>query len=70
MDGPLVDNQQFPRTDIDVRVVRDARHRIICKCQIWRETVVLFRVPTGSCESLNVFIIFMGLKVLKNRSGP
>jgi len=33
MDGPLVDAQQFPRADIDVRVVREARHRIICKCQ-------------------------------------
>lgn len=30
MDGPLVDDQQFPRADIDVRVVREARHRIIC----------------------------------------
>lgn len=30
MNGPLVDDQQFPRADIDVRVVREARHRIIC----------------------------------------
>lgn len=30
MDGPLVDSEQFPRADIDVRVVRQARHRVIC----------------------------------------
>jgi len=31
MDGPLVDAEQFPRADIDVRVVRHARQRVICK---------------------------------------
>jgi len=31
MDGPLVDEEQFPRADIDVRAVRQARHRVICK---------------------------------------
>jgi len=31
MNGPLVDEQQFPRTDIDVRVIRQARHRVICE---------------------------------------
>ena len=31
MDGPLVDAEQFPRTDIDLYTVRQARHRIICK---------------------------------------
>lgn len=30
MDGPLVDEEQFPRADIDVRAVRQARHRVIC----------------------------------------
>ena len=31
MDGPLIDEEQFPRNDIDVYTVRHARHRIICK---------------------------------------
>lgn len=31
MDGPLVDEEQFPRDDIDLYSVRHARHRIICK---------------------------------------
>ncbi|XP_075223830.1 26S proteasome non-ATPase regulatory subunit 9 [Lycorma delicatula] len=30
MDDPLVDNQGFPRNDIDVYRVRHARHSIIC----------------------------------------
>ena len=30
MDGPLVDNEGYPRNDIDVAKVRLARNRIIC----------------------------------------
>jgi len=30
LSGPLVDNDGYPREDIDVYVVRHARHRIIC----------------------------------------
>ncbi|XP_037578363.1 LOW QUALITY PROTEIN: 26S proteasome non-ATPase regulatory subunit 9-like [Dermacentor silvarum] len=30
MDEPLVDNEGYPRSDIDVYKVRHARHRIIC----------------------------------------
>lgn len=30
MDGPLVDREQFPRSDIDVYTVRQARHKISC----------------------------------------
>lgn len=30
MDGPLVDAEQFPRNDIDIPTVREARHKIIC----------------------------------------
>ena len=32
MHGPLVDQDQFPRNDIDVYSVRHARHKIICEC--------------------------------------
>lgn len=28
--GPLVDEEKFPRSDIDVYAVREARHRIYC----------------------------------------
>ncbi|KAK1442860.1 hypothetical protein BgAZ_303780 [Babesia gibsoni] len=28
MKGPLVDEEQFPRSDIDVYAIREARHRI------------------------------------------
>ena len=31
MDGPLLDQEQFPRSDIDLVIVRSARNRIICK---------------------------------------
>lgn len=31
MTEPLVDNQGYPREDIDIYQVRHARHRIICK---------------------------------------
>ena len=31
MTGKLVDNEDYPRADIDVNSVRTARHRIICK---------------------------------------
>ena len=31
MHGPLVDQDQFPRNDIDVYSVRHARHKIICE---------------------------------------
>lgn len=31
MDDPLVDNEGFPRNDIDIYTVRTARNRIICK---------------------------------------
>ncbi|GIX64285.1 proteasome regulatory protein [Babesia caballi] len=27
---PLIDKEQFPRSDIDVYAVRDARHRVRC----------------------------------------
>ncbi|CDJ27829.1 26S Proteasome non-ATPase regulatory subunit 9, putative [Eimeria mitis] len=30
LDGPLVDEEGFPRADIDVHAVRDARHRLAC----------------------------------------
>ncbi|KAH3700772.1 26S proteasome non-ATPase regulatory subunit 9-like [Dreissena polymorpha] len=30
MDGPLVDSEGFPRSDIDIYSVRHARHQIIC----------------------------------------
>lgn len=30
MNGPLVDSEQFPRNDIDIPTVRQARHQIIC----------------------------------------
>ncbi|KAK1938443.1 putative 26S proteasome non-ATPase regulatory subunit 9 [Babesia divergens] len=30
MKGALVDNEQFPRSDIDIYAVRDARHRVYC----------------------------------------
>ncbi|GAU95903.1 hypothetical protein RvY_07434-2 [Ramazzottius varieornatus] len=30
MDGPLLDNDGYPRSDIDVYTVRHARHKIIC----------------------------------------
>lgn len=33
MSEPLVDNQGYPREDIDVYQVRHARHKIICKYQ-------------------------------------
>ena len=31
MTQPLVDNEGFPRSDIDVYQVRTTRHKIICK---------------------------------------
>lgn len=31
MDGPLVDAEGFPRSDIDLYAVRTARNRVICK---------------------------------------
>ena len=31
MDGPLVDREGYPRSDIDVYAVRTARHKILCK---------------------------------------
>ena len=31
MDGPLVDTEGYPRSDIDIYSVRHARHQIICK---------------------------------------
>jgi len=34
MDGPLIDEEQFPRSDIDIRVVRQARHRVVCKLPV------------------------------------
>ena len=33
IDGPLVDEEGYPRADIDVYAVRHARHRIACKCE-------------------------------------
>ncbi|XP_064650864.1 26S proteasome non-ATPase regulatory subunit 9-like [Lineus longissimus] len=30
MDGPLIDEELYPRSDIDIYSVRHARHRIIC----------------------------------------
>jgi len=30
MDKPLVDSEGFPRADIDVYQVRDARHKVAC----------------------------------------
>ena len=30
MDKPLVDNEGFPRGDIDVYQVREARHKVAC----------------------------------------
>ncbi|NP_001079409.1 proteasome 26S subunit, non-ATPase 9 S homeolog [Xenopus laevis] len=30
MDGPLVDREGYPRTDVDISQVRTARHNIIC----------------------------------------
>ncbi|EDO06410.1 26S proteasome non-ATPase regulatory subunit 9 domain protein [Babesia bovis T2Bo] len=30
MKGPLVDEEQYPRSDIDICAVRNARHRINC----------------------------------------
>lgn len=30
MDGPLMDAEQFPRNDIDIPTVREARHQVIC----------------------------------------
>ncbi|XP_013415550.1 26S proteasome non-ATPase regulatory subunit 9-like [Lingula anatina] len=30
MDGPILDEEQYPRSDIDVYTVRHARHRIAC----------------------------------------
>lgn len=30
MDAPLVDEEQFPRTDIDIRVIREARNKVYC----------------------------------------
>ena len=32
MTGPLVDEEGFPRSDIDVYAVRTARNRVICEC--------------------------------------
>ena len=31
MDGPLVDSEQFPRSDIDIYSVRLARNKIVCE---------------------------------------
>jgi hypothetical protein len=31
MDGPLLDNEQYPRADIDLVVVRTSRNKIICE---------------------------------------
>lgn len=31
MDEPLVDEEDFPRNDIDVYQIRQTRNRIICK---------------------------------------
>ena len=30
MDGPLVDNEGYPRNDLDIPKIRMARHKIIC----------------------------------------
>ena len=31
MNGPLLDDQQFPRSDIDLCTVRHTRHKVTCK---------------------------------------
>ncbi|GFE54760.1 proteasome regulatory protein protein [Babesia ovis] len=37
MTGPLVDAEQFPRSDIDVYAVRNARHRVHCLHNDYKE---------------------------------
>ena len=41
--GPLVDNNGYPRNDIDVYAVRTARNRVIsehqCGIELWGDTV-------------------------------
>ena len=49
MDGPLLDNEGYPRNDIDVYTVRHARHKIICRFCAIEKIVHLF----VGAESLN-----------------
>ena len=35
MNGHLVDDQQFPRNDIDIPTVRCARHRVTCEYSLF-----------------------------------
>jgi hypothetical protein len=47
MTGNLVDNEDYPRQDIDVYAVRFARNRIICKLLMpWNSYIA---VPACHC---------------------
>lgn len=43
MDEPLVDSEGYPRADIDVYQVRNARHQIICKLTLTRNNICIFQ---------------------------
>lgn len=53
LDGPLVDEEGFPRSDIDVHAIRDARHQLACLKTDYRELQrrledILFRIHGGA----------------------
>ncbi|CDI75520.1 26S Proteasome non-ATPase regulatory subunit 9, putative [Eimeria praecox] len=55
LDGPLVDEEGFPRADIDVHAVRDARHQLACLKTDYRELQrrledILFRIHEDSAR--------------------
>lgn len=52
MHGKLIDEENYPRSDIDVYAVRVARNRIICKKDniLYQISCFLFFLKTGKCE--------------------
>lgn len=54
MTDPLVDNEGFPRGDIDVYKVRFARHRIICKYK--SVTKQLVKYVTRNSEEFKILL--------------
>ena len=71
MDDPLVDDEGFPRSDIDVYQVRHARHNIRCKVKITTKSyLVLESMMTLQTNDLSKLMkqIEMGLQNLHSQA--
>src|SRR5688572_17106761 len=70
MDGPLVDAEQFPRNDIDIVSVREARRQIICTCafiEFYRIGPVSYWHLGGASRTCTQICIFTFLRQLSRQ---